>query len=106
MMVGCGVNSPSTGTRNGQIVMLKKEGIFCKTWECEILKGGMNGGSGAFGQPFYFTVQSEGDAKTLQSAMDSQQEIIIHYHSAGFYWCADTASGGDFMDSFAVATNK
>ncbi len=105
-ITGCGLNSPASGTRNGQIVMLKKEGIFSKTWECEILKGGMNNGSGSFGQPFYFTVESESDAKLLQAAMDSQQEIIIHYHKAGFYWCVSSASEGDFMDSFQVVTNK
>lgn len=106
LLCGCGLNSPATGTRNGQIVMLKKEGIFSKTWECEIIKGGMNSGSGSFGQPFYFTVMSDADAKSLQSAMDAQQEIIIKYHKAGFYWCASSASEGDFMDSFQVVTNK
>lgn len=107
-LAGCGFNKqPGDGTRTGQVVMLKKEGIISETWEAEIIKGGMNGGTGSFGgQPFYFTVVSEEDAKALQSAMDSQREIEIKYHSKMFYSLFNSNSGGDFLTSFTVVTNK
>lgn len=107
LLVGCGVNTnPGTGTRNGQIVMLKREGLLSKTWECEILKGGMSNGSGSFGQPFYFTVQSDSDAIELQKLMDDQKEVIIKYHTEGIYSAFRSSSGGDFLDYYSTVTNS
>jgi len=108
ILTGCGVNTnPGTGTRTGQIIMLRKEGIFCKTWEAEIIKGGMSGGSGSFGvQPFYFTLQTDDQAKQFQGYMDKQTEVEIQYHTKGIYSCFRSSSGGDFLDSVIVMTNK
>jgi len=104
---GCGVNNPADGSKIGQIVKVTKSGVFSKTWEAEIIRGGMTGGSGAFSvQPFDFTIESEEQAKQVQDFMDHQTEVIITYHSAGIYgaWRSDT--GGHFLKTIAPATNS
>ena len=106
--VGCGVNaSPGDGTKIGQIVKLTKTGLFSKTYEAEIIRGGMTGGSGAFGvTPFDFTIESEEQAKTVQDYMDHQTEVIITYRSEGLYSLCRTDSAGHFLKTITPATNS
>lgn len=42
MLGGCGVNwSNGTGTKIGQVVKLSKQGFMNKTWEGQLIRGGM-----------------------------------------------------------------
>ena len=59
-MVYCVNFSHGTGEKIGQVVKLSQEGIIRKTWEAQLIRGGMNGGSGSFGTvPFDFTIESD-----------------------------------------------
>jgi hypothetical protein len=87
------------GTRIGQFVALTKKGIFCKTWEAEIIKGGLSGGSGGFGVgPFWLTIPDD-KAEEVQGYLDSQKEVKIKYHTAGFYSPLSSDSRGNFLIS-------
>jgi hypothetical protein len=79
-----------TGNKVGVITRLNKEGLFCNTWEAEIIRGGMNGGSGNFGQAFPFTVESDALAQKVQEALDSQQEVKIYYRFEFLTLCRAT----------------
>ena len=107
-LTGCSLNpSPGDGSKIGQIVKVTKIGIFSKTWEAELIRGGMVGGSGSFGMtPFDFTIESEQQAKEVQDFMDKQTEVIITYRSEGFYSLFRTESGGHFLETIVPATNS
>jgi hypothetical protein len=107
-LTGCGLNhDPGIGQKTGTIIALHKGGIFQETWEAELIKGGMNGGSGAFGvEPFWFTIEDDALAATVQDYMDKQTEIIIHYRREGFYSAFRTDSGGDFLITVEPTTNS
>ena len=94
-----GVNfNPGTGEKVGQIVRMTNEGIVCKTWEAQLIRGGLNNGSGAFGvTPFEFTISDPLMAEKVQKYMDSQQEVKITYRTSGFYKTCSSGSGGDFL---------
>ena len=96
-----GVNfNPGTGEKVGQIVRMTNEGIVCKTWEAQLIRGGLNNGSGAFGvTPFEFTIIDPLMAEKVQDYMDSQQEVKITYITSGFYKTCSSGSGGDFLVS-------
>ena len=98
LMTGCGVNTNNgDGSRTGQFVALHKKGLFVKTWEAELIKGGMSGGSGSFGvAPFWVTVP-ENMAAQVQSNLDNSTEVEIKYHTAGIYSLFSSDSDGDFL---------
>lgn len=96
-IAGCGLpnTSPGSGEKIGQVVKLSKQGILCKTWEGQLIRGGMVGGSGAFGTiPFDFTVESDELAQKVQKYMQDQTEVIVRYQVEGFYaWCRSDSMG-------------
>lgn len=71
--------SPGKGKKIGKIVKISKQGMIFKTWEGELIRGGLNDGSGSFGPSFYFTVESEEMAKKVMDAFENQYEVIIDY---------------------------
>jgi hypothetical protein len=91
----------ATGERVGTVTKLSKQGIFCPTYEAEIIKGGMAGGSGAFGHPFDFTVEDKTLLDTINTAMAGGKEIKITFHTEEFTFCR-SESGGDFVDKVDV----
>lgn len=77
---GCGYHK-SEGEKIGSIVKLAKEGLICKTNESELIKGGMNNGSGGFGtKPFYFTIQDDSVLKIIEFALNNNKEVKIKYY--------------------------
>ncbi len=108
LLVGCGVNgSPGTGEKVGQIVKLNKQGMIRETWEAELIRGGMNSGSGSFGTtPFDFTIENDDQAKEIARYLQNQQEVIITYRMEGIYSPFRTDSGGHFLVSVRPATNN
>src|SRR5882724_7912683 len=74
-----GINiSHGTGTKIGQIVKLSKQGWSRKTWEGQLIRGGMSDGSGSFGTtPFDFTVENEEMSKVVDKYMRDQVEVVI-----------------------------
>lgn len=97
-MCSCGVNcNPGDGTKVGQIVKLSNEGMVWKTWEGQLIRGGMTSGSGTVGTvPFDFTIQDEAVLAAAQKYMDSQTEVIVHYHIRGIFVVASSGSGGGY----------
>lgn len=102
---GCMINtSPGTGEKIGQIVKVSKQGMIEKTWEAQLIRGGMTGGSGAFGTvPFDFTIEDEALVKKAEMYMQNQTEVIIKYRMEGIYSLFRTESSGHFLVSIEPA---
>ncbi len=100
-IVGCGINpSPGTGEKVGQIVKIANRGLIWKTFEAELIRGGMSGGSGSFGTtPFDFTIEDADMAKKAEGYMNSQTEVKIKYRMEGVWACARSESDGHFLIS-------
>ncbi len=106
-LVGCSVNTPGTGEKIGQIVKLNKQGIVFNTWEAELIRGGMTGGSGSFGMtPFDFTIESEEQAQAIAKYLQNQQEVVITYRIEGICGAWRSDSSGHFLVSVRPATNS
>lgn len=75
------------GEKVGTITRLNRQGLICKTWEGEIIRGGLNTGSGVMGQAFHFTIEDDGLAKEVEKAMNSQQEVKISYKMEAITIC-------------------
>lgn len=83
----CGCWTTQQGEKIGTVVKIAKEGLWFKTWEVEIIKGGMSNGSGGFGvKPFDATVSNQKILAVLQNAINNQQEVKITYHVEAFTW--------------------
>jgi hypothetical protein len=92
----CSGKHTSHGVRNGNVVKLANEGWFWKTSEVEIIRGGMNTGSGSFGvKPFYATVTNQNDLNKLQWAFDQQKEVVITYDEYFFTPFSSECDGED-----------
>ncbi len=103
--ISCGVNfSNGSGRKIGQIVKLSKQGFSNKTWEGQLIRGGMSGGSGAFGAvPFNFTIEGDELAHKAQEYMDKQTEVVLDYEIEGVYSACRTESDGHFARSIQPA---
>lgn len=107
-LTGCGLNpSPGDGEKIGQIVKVQKRGLFWKTWEAELIRGGMNGGCGSFGTtPFEFTIENDETAKAAITNMETQTEVVIKYRMEGIYSITRSESSGHFLNSMTPARAK
>jgi prepilin-type N-terminal cleavage/methylation domain-containing protein len=95
---------PGTGQKIGQVVKVGKQGIFRKTWEAQLIRGGMSGGSGSFGTvPFDFTVEDDMMAAQVEEFMRSQSEVVITYETEGVYLPLRSSSHGNFLKNIAIA---
>ncbi len=90
------------GDKVGTITKLAKQGVIIGTWEGQIIRGGLSGGSGGFGAPFDFTVENPAVLAQLQSAMNAQQEVQIHYHKEAITAPWRCESDNYFVDSVRV----
>ena len=101
-MLICSFITTENGEKIGSIVKVSKEGIVCKTWEAQLIRGGMNNGGGSFGtHPFDFTLSDKKLIDIAQQAMSDQKEIIVKYHKQAISPCA-SGSDGYFADSISV----
>lgn len=82
------------GEKIGTITKLSQEGPICPTWEGQIIRGGISGGTGAFGAPFDFTVP-EHLVGTVRAYMEGGVEVKIHYSSYSPYLCS--SESGHFI---------
>ncbi len=102
---GCANVSHGFGEKIGQVVKLSKQGFICDTWEGQLIRGGMSGGSGSFGTvPFDFTVEGEDLVKQVQGYMKDQTEVVIKYRIEGIYSPFRSESWGHFLISVEPAT--
>lgn len=93
LMSGCW--DRGSGEKIGTITRLNRVGTFCKTWEAEIIRGGLNTGSGVMGQSFHFTVESDELAKDVEKYMNSQQEVKISYKMELVTFCRSERESED-----------
>ena len=86
-----------TGEKRGIIVKAATEGFWNPTHEAELIRGGMNGGSGGFGTtPFHFTY-SQSQASNVEAFMSSGAEVIVTYKRPFWVWRWQSDSGGVFL---------
>lgn len=104
-LIFCGFNtSPGDGEKIGQVVKISRQGLVSKTWEAQLIRGGMSGGNGSFGTvPFDFTIEDEEMAKKAIEYMQSQTEVVIKYRMECVYSRFRTESEGHFLISITPA---
>lgn len=95
LLTGCW--DTGNGEKIGSIIRLQRTGVFCKTWEGEIIRGGLNSGSGVVGTAFHFTVEDNNLAQQVQKAMEAQQEVKISYRSELITFCRSDNQGDYFL---------
>lgn len=86
-VVGCGMIDYSDGDRAGVVTKLSHKGIFCKTWEGELLMGGLMQGSNdvTIGtNQFYFSVKDENVIKQIQEKMITGEHVVLTYKQTMF----------------------
>lgn len=85
LLTGCW--DTGTGEKVGQIIKLNKQGVFCQTYEAELIRGGLNNGSGASSTIFDFTIEDTALVPQIQEALDKQYEVKIHYRMENVTLC-------------------
>ena len=90
------------GEKVGTIIKLSQEGYWVKTWQGEMVRGGMNGGSGAFStKPLHFTISDLSLLPQVQKAFDEQKEVNVTYVGYSNVFgsfsseCNDDSGGGN-----------
>lgn len=91
------------GTKIGTIVKCADEGLIVKTYECEIIRGGINNSSGSFGRSFHFTIEKE-DLKTIaNNSLQNQLEVLLEYHDEAITFIRREGHSEGFADSITIA---
>lgn len=102
-LTGCG--DCGNEAHVGSVIKLGKTGAFCKTWEAEIVRGGLNNGSGGVSTTaFNFTIEDPKLVDLVQDAFDKQYEIKVSAHSEGASWCRSD-SGSMFATEITRMNN-
>ena len=95
------------GEKIGQVVKINEaSGIFCKTIEVEIIRGGFSNGSGTNDQALYFTIENNPDSLDIvKKAMENGSEIKVQYHQELATICRSD-SGSTFGDKIEVINSN
>jgi hypothetical protein len=99
MLSGCG--DTGGGEKNGTITKLAVSGIFCKTNEMEIVRGGFNSGTGANGASFDVTIEDPKLLAIAQEAIKTGAEIQITYRTELITFCRSD-SGDHFLTGIKI----
>jgi hypothetical protein len=95
---GCFNLRNGDGEKIGQVVKLSKEGFMSKTWEAQLIRGGISDGSGSFGTvPFDFTIEGDDLVAKVKEYMDNRTEVSIKYRIEGTYSPFRSGSSGRFL---------
>jgi len=90
--------TPGTGQKVGQIVKVSKEGFLFKTYEAQLIRGGLTDGSGTVGTvPFDFTIRDKNLVKKAEQYMESQMEVIIVYKVSYLYLITNSENHGIYL---------
>lgn len=95
----------SSGQKNGVIVKLSQDGLWVKTFEAEIVRGGFSSGTGVNGKSFHFTIENTQLAEKLKDAFENQKEVSIKYHTEALTGCT-RGETDNFLDDFSVIEPK
>ncbi len=83
----------NSGEKVGTVIKASQQGFFFKTNEVEIVRGGMNAGSGSFSvTPLNGTVHDDKLFKQLQDALENQYEIRVQYRD--YFWTPISSDNG------------
>lgn len=97
-LAGCG--DTGSGEKVGFVTrVVADSGVFCKTNEVEVQRGGMNAGSGVVGAAFHVTVTDPAMFKQLQDAMENQTEVKIKYRKEFATFCRSDSPENAFLTS-------
>ena len=78
-LMGC-THDTGHGEKVGSVIKVAQEGLLFKTNEVEIVRGGMNGGSGSFSTtPLNATINDPGLLAKVKDALDKQYEVRVTY---------------------------
>lgn len=87
----CGLTY-SEGTRSGILTKMSKKGFIFKTYEGELIVGGLNQGDGAVmpATVFKFSVRDKNVYERLEA--DQGRKVILHYKQVikNFFWQGET----------------
>lgn len=98
VLSGCNINY-SDGSRVGVVNKLSKKGLLCKTWEGEMMLGGLrsqtdkDGNTSQVANVWGFTVTSPRDVEALQAVMESGKTVRVTYHETVLSTPCTTESG-------------
>lgn len=87
------------GEKIGTLVKIGKQGFLFKTNEVELIRGGMNDGSGSFGASFHFTIEDKGLVNIAYAALENQKKVRIKYHKEFFTLFRTETGDNSFLDS-------
>ncbi len=79
MMTSCSLHNPCEGRKIGYIVKLAEEGVLFKTTEGELVRGGLQDGTGTLGGSFNFVIKEYETKKLAEYYMRNNIEVIISY---------------------------
>ncbi len=97
LLVAYGTKTTAEGEKVGVIVKLAQQGLFIKTYEAELIRGGLADGSGNIGSPFYFTIKDKKVIEEAKNALDHSHKVKIHYYTKLFS-PLQSDSGNNFVD--------
>ena len=76
-LAGCGVFSRSTGKRVGTVTKFSYKGLMFKSYEGELVMGGLN--AGGYGNVWSFSVQDPKVAEAIDQDMASNLPVVLTY---------------------------
>lgn len=68
------------GEKTGQIVDVWQSGLLIKTWECKLIRGGLDDGNGTFGQSIQLTLENEDQLQQAKECMRKKSPVVVSYH--------------------------
>lgn len=89
------------GEKIGRMTRIADQGLFIKTHEAELVRGGFTDGSGVSGAAFHFTIEDEAMLKAASAALEAQQEVKITFAKEKFTFLR-SESDGYFLKSLEV----
>lgn len=90
------------GEKTGNIVKVAKAGFLIKTWDAELIRGGLNDGSGSMGSKFDFAIENNELVDQLRIAMESHKQVNIKYHQEFFTWLRNNDEKNYFLDEVKI----
>ena len=94
-LVGCGKFVYSEGNRAGTVIKFSHKGIFCKTWEGELLMGGMkqNEDKSLQANVFEFSVTDQEIVAKVNEALENGKRVALTYEQVVLPWvCSQDTS--------------
>jgi hypothetical protein len=77
------------GEKVGTIVKSSTHGFLpgCQSYEAELVRGGLNSGTGVMGAPFDFTVETPELKAQVDEALNNQTEVKVYYRHEKVTFC-------------------